>query len=61
MFDRFWQADPGRARTGQNAGLGLSIAQRAAQLLHIQLTAERAGDGWLHFTLQRDAPARSAS
>jgi signal transduction histidine kinase len=27
MFDRFWRADPARARNGGRAGLGLAIAQ----------------------------------
>lgn len=40
----FWQHDRSRSRTGENAGLGLSIAQRAAKLAGARLEASR-GDG----------------
>jgi len=29
VFDRFWRGDPSRSATGNHAGLGLSLAQRA--------------------------------
>ena len=37
MFDRFWRADPARARTTGGTGLGLAIALEDARL----------HDGWL--------------
>lgn len=40
LFDRFWQGDLNRARTGLNAGLGLSIARRAAEVLGASLNVQ---------------------
>ena len=46
VFDRFWRADPARARTTGGSGLGLSIAVEDALLHGGQLQAwGRPGDG----------------
>jgi two-component system sensor histidine kinase MtrB len=46
VFDRFWRADPSRARTRGGTGLGLSIALEDARLHHGELDAWGAvGDG----------------
>lgn len=39
VFDRFWRADPARARTTGGSGLGLSIATEDARLHHAWLEA----------------------
>ena len=39
LFDRFWRADPSRARTSGGTGLGLSIALEDAKLHQGQLLA----------------------
>ena len=39
VFDRFWRADPARARTTGGSGLGLSIAMEDARLHHAWLEA----------------------
>ncbi len=44
VFDRFWRADPARARTTGGTGLGLAIAQEDARL----------HGGWLQAWGQRD-------
>ncbi len=46
VFDRFWRADPARARTTGGSGLGLSIASEDTRLHHGRLDAwGRPGDG----------------
>ena len=46
VFDRFWRADPSRARTRGGTGLGLSIALEDARLHNGELDAWGAvGDG----------------
>jgi two-component system sensor histidine kinase MtrB len=48
VFDRFWRADPSRARTLGGSGLGLSIAREDAVLQHGALeVASSPGDGAL--------------
>ena len=39
VFDRFWRADPSRARTRGGTGLGLSIALEDARLHNGELEA----------------------
>ncbi len=51
VFDRFWRADPSRARVRGGTGLGLSIALEDARLHHGELEAwGRQGKG-AHFVL----------
>jgi len=51
VFDRFWRADPSRARTRGGTGLGLSIALEDARLHNGELDAwGRPGLG-AHFVL----------
>lgn len=51
LFDRFWRADPSRARTSGGTGLGLSIALEDAKLHQGQLLAwGKPGQG-AHFVL----------
>ena len=60
VFDRFWRADPSRARTRGGTGLGLSIALEDARLHNGELEAwGRPGKG-AHFvlTLPRQAWAQ---
>ena len=63
VFNRFWRADPARARTTGGTGLGLAIALEDAHLHGGWLQAwGEPGDG-SHFrlTLPRQATASSAS
>jgi len=62
VFDRFWQADSARGRTGENAGLGLAIALRAARLMHADITVARGPKDWIHVDVTLgDAPRGTAA
>jgi len=56
VFDRFWRADPARARTKGGTGLGLSIAQEDAQLHGgvIEVWAEIGKGAQFTFTFPRE-------
>lgn len=51
LFDRFWRADPSRARTSGGSGLGLSIALEDAKLHQGNLLAWGAPHQGAHFVL----------
>jgi two-component system sensor histidine kinase MtrB len=51
LFDRFWRADPSRARTSGGTGLGLSIALEDAKLHQGQLLAWGQPNQGAHFVL----------
>jgi two-component system sensor histidine kinase MtrB len=51
LFDRFWRADPSRARTSGGTGLGLSIALEDAKLHQGQLLAWGEKNKGAHFVL----------
>ena len=51
LFDRFWRADPSRARTSGGTGLGLSIALEDAKLHQGQLLAWGKPQHGAHFVL----------
>jgi len=51
LFDRFWRADPARARTSGGTGLGLSIALEDAKLHQGQLLAWGEKNKGAHFVL----------
>ena len=51
LFDRFWRADPSRARTSGGTGLGLSIALEDAKLHQGQLLAWGKPHQGAHFVL----------
>jgi two-component system heavy metal sensor histidine kinase CusS len=51
VFNRFYRADDSRSTTVQGAGLGLSIAKKLADLLHIRLTVSSSADEGAAFTL----------
>ena len=51
VFDRFWRADPSRARTRGGTGLGLSIALEDARLHNGELEAWGALGKGAHFVL----------
>jgi two-component system sensor histidine kinase MtrB len=60
VFDRFWRADPSRARIRGGTGLGLSIALEDARLHNGELEAwGRPGRG-AHFVLTLPRKARSS-
>ncbi len=51
VFDRFWRADPSRARTRGGTGLGLSIALEDARLHNGELEAWGSPNKGTHFVL----------
>ena len=51
LFDRFWRADPSRARTSGGTGLGLSIALEDAKLHQGELLAWGKPNLGAHFVL----------
>ena len=51
VFDRFWRADPSRARTRGGTGLGLSIALEDARLHNGELEAWGRPARGAHFVL----------
>jgi two-component system sensor histidine kinase MtrB len=51
VFDRFWRADPSRARVRGGTGLGLSIALEDARLHNGELDAWGALGQGAHFVL----------
>ena len=51
LFDRFWRADPSRARTSGGTGLGLSIALEDAKLHQGELLAWGKPNQGAHFVL----------
>lgn len=51
LFDRFWRADPSRARTSGGSGLGLSISLEDTKLHHGQLLAWGSPHKGAHFVL----------
>jgi two-component system sensor histidine kinase MtrB len=51
LFDRFWRADPSRARTSGGTGLGLSIALEDTKLHQGQLLAWGRPNHGAHFVL----------
>lgn len=55
VFNRFWRADPARARTTGGTGLGLAIAQEDAHLHHgwLQAWGEPGGGSQFRLTLPR--------
>jgi two-component system OmpR family sensor kinase/two-component system sensor histidine kinase BaeS len=62
IFDRFWRADPARARGGRwndSSGLGLSVAQSLveAQGGHIWASSERGLGSTFRFTLPKSDPS----
>jgi two-component system sensor histidine kinase MtrB len=57
VFDRFWRADPARARTSGGTGLGLAIALEDTRLHHgwLQAWGEKGRGSVFRLTLPRTA------
>lgn len=60
VFNRFWRADPARARTSGGTGLGLSISLEDAHLHGgwLQAWGRRGGGAQFRLTLPRHAGAQ---
>jgi two-component system, OmpR family, sensor histidine kinase MtrB len=56
VFNRFWRADPARARTTGGTGLGLAIALEDARLHHgwLQAWGEPGGGSQFRLTVPRN-------
>jgi len=57
VFDRFWQADAARSRSGLNCGLGLTLVRRAMEAMGGAAEAGVSQDRCFILTLTFDAPA----
>lgn len=52
IFDRFYRIDSSRNRTTGGSGLGLSIAQKIAEMNDVQLTAELTSETQIRFVIE---------
>ncbi len=55
IFEFFWRKDQSRTDTGRHCGIGLSVAKRIAEVLHIDLRAELEDNNifTLHFRIRQ--------
>jgi heavy metal sensor kinase len=51
IFDRFFRADPSRARTGEHCGIGLALVRALSEVLGLRVSAENRNDGGVVFRL----------
>lgn len=52
IFDRFYRVDSSRNRATGGSGLGLSIAQKIAEMSNVQLTAELTSETQIRFVIE---------